>query len=242
MRACLVTGCGKGIGRDFIERHLIRTNDIVIGIYRSEVDDYECLLRWESRLLFVKGDVKDEDIFEKVMKLSKEKFGILPSKFVINAGMRLRNALECVDKTQIEDIWRTNYFQLRNVVKCMIANDLMESNLVYVSSIVSQRGFVDLDDYGATKAAAESLIRSIAVRFPEGCFNSISPGFTKTSYADSFMEKRRNLYEWTVSRAPKNRWGESHEISEIISCMMDASFSYMTGQNIVVDGGWLANA
>tara|TARA_B100000674_G_scaffold473530_1_gene464572 strand:- start:401 stop:775 length:375 start_codon:yes stop_codon:yes gene_type:complete len=124
----------------------------------------------------------------------------------------------------------------------MIANDLMDSNLVYVSSIVSQRGFVDLDDYGATKAAAESLIRSIAVRFPEGCFNSISPGFTKTSYADSFMKKRRNLYEWTVSRAPKNRWGESHEISEIISCMMDASFSYMTGQNIVVDGGWLANA
>ena len=39
MRACLVTGCGKGIGRDFIERHLIRTNDIVIGIYRLEVDD-----------------------------------------------------------------------------------------------------------------------------------------------------------------------------------------------------------
>ena len=187
------------------------------------------------------GDVKDEDVFDKVLELSKEKFDILPSKFVINAGMRLRKALNA-DKKQIDDIWRTNYFQLRNVLKLMIDNDLVASKLVYVSSIVSQRGFVDLDDYGATKAAAESLIRSMAVRFPEGCFNSISPGFTKTSYAESFMQHRSSLYEWTISRTPKDRWGESHEISELISLMMDSCFSYMTGQNIIVDGGWLANA
>ena len=71
--------------------------------------------------------------------------------------MRLRGKPWNALIKQIDDIWRTNYFQLRNVLKLMIDNDLAASKLVYVSSIVSQRGFVDLDDYGATKAAAESF-------------------------------------------------------------------------------------
>ena len=69
--------------------------------------------------------------------------------------------------------------------------------------------------------------------------NIISPGFTETSYFNNF-KKKKDLYNWTLSRIPMNRWGKSEEISKAILFLLSDESSYITGENINVDGGWLS--
>ena len=158
--------------------------------------------------------------------------------------MRLRNNIEDVNKDTLQRIWNINYFSLRNLINELIFQNLINNNisLVYVSSIVSSLGFEDLDDYGATKSAAESLIRSICVRFKGSRFNSVAPGFTKTSYAKSFQENQKKLYDWTLKRTPMSRWGTSKEIVDLIEFLLSSKSSYITGQTFKIDGGWSSNA
>ena len=70
--------------------------------------------------------------------------------------------------------------------------------------------------------------------------NSVSPGFTKTSFFKSFKKDKKKLYSWTLSRIPQNRWGESKEISELIYFLISENSNYINGENIKIDGGWLS--
>ena len=70
--------------------------------------------------------------------------------------------------------------------------------------------------------------------------NSISPGFTKTSFYKPFKKNKKKLYSWTLSRIPQKRWGEPKEISELIHFLISNNSNYITGENINIDGGWLS--
>ena len=240
----LITGCGKGIGREALKSTCENYSEPVVGIYRTDIQNYDDLKKYENKLLLIKGDVSEKNIYETCFKLCLKKFNKLPDKFIINAGMRLRKNIEDVGDDTLGEIWDINYFALRNLIKELILNGVMNNkiSLVYVSSIVSSLGFADLDDYGATKSAAESLIRSISVRFPKSRFNSVAPGFTETSYAKSFRENQTELYDWTLSRTPMSRWGSSEEIVDLIEFLLSSKSTYITGQTFKIDGGWSSNA
>ena len=239
----LITGCGKGIGREALSFYLHNSKETVFGVYRSTIDNDEELARYHSRMHLIKGDVRNEHLFENIFQRCYDSCSKYPDKFLVNAGMRLRSKVEDTPQKDINDIWNINYFALRNLIKTNIKFKNVDNvALVYISSIVSSMGFENLDDYGATKAASESLIRSIAVRFPQSRFNCISPGFTKTSYATNFKEKNKELYDWTISRTPMRRWGESLEIVNLIKFLLGNESSFITGQNFNADGGWSINA
>lgn len=239
----LITGCGKGIGREALSFYLHNSNQTIFGVYRSSIDNETELAKNYSRLHLIKGDVRDEKLFDDIFKTCHGSYSNYPDKFLVNAGMRLRSKVEDTSQDDITDIWKINYFALRNLIKTNIKYKNIDNiALVYISSIVSSMGFEDLDDYGATKAASESLIRSIAVRFPRSRFNCVSPGFTKTSYASNFKKKKKELYNWTISRTPMGRWGESLEIVNLIKFLLGKESSFITGQNFNADGGWSINA
>ena len=68
------------------------------------------------------------------------------------------------------------------------------------------------------------------------------PGFTKTSYSENFKNNLPLLYDWTIKRIPMARWAESREICNSINFLLTSQSSYITGQKLTVDGGWLANS
>ena len=73
-----------------------------------------------------------------------------------------------------------------------------------ISSIVGQIGFNQLSAYASSKGALISLTKSFALEFSKNGIraNSISPGFTKTSFYKKF-KKNKKLYKWTLSRIPQ---------------------------------------
>ena len=245
MTLFLVTGSGKGIGYCFINE-ILESNPLnkVVGISRSLPPMSSTIEKasLDNRYLFLKADLTDTSDFMSFFQEAHSRFGVYPSRYLVNAGMRLRSRLESTKPTDLSAVWQTNYFQLRQIICCLVSLNITDSRVVYVSSVVSQRGFADLDDYGATKAAGEALIRSSAVRFPEGCYNSILPGFAETSYASQFQSNLPELYNWTLNRTPKGRWATASEVTALAHFLFSDAASYITGQSLVVDGGWLSNA
>lgn len=246
MSILFITGCGKGIGREMIANWLDSnaSENKVVALYRSSVNNIEALEKYKDRILLIKGDAAERNDLEMCLKKSKDFFDRYPDKYLVNAGLRCRNNLEKVDQDTLENLWKVNYFSLRELILCLIKFRIINKNisLVYVSSIVSSVGFINLDDYGATKAASESLIRSTAMKFVKSRFNSIAPGFTKTSYSENFINNLPLLYDWTLNRIPMARWADSKEICNSINFLLTSQSSYITGQKLTVDGGWLANS
>ena len=68
--------------------------------------------------------------------------------------------------------------------------------------------------------------------------NVVSPGFTQTSYFDNF-KKNKKLFKWTLSQIPAKRWGKSEEVAKLIGFLISDESSYITGESINIDGGWI---
>ena len=115
----------------------------------------------------------------------------------------------------------------------------LDGSIVNIGSIVGQLGFSELAGYASTKTALIGLTKSFAAEMANKNIraNIVSPGFTKTSFYKKF--KRNNkLYKWTISRIPMKRWGDPHEVANLICFLISDKSSYITGENINIDGGW----
>ena len=133
------------------------------------------------------------------------------------------------------------YIPVDAIVLKKSSEEKLPGSIVNISSIVGQNGFDELSSYGSSKGALISLTKCFAVEMAKKNIraNSVSPGFTKTSFYKSFKKNKKKLYSWTLSRIPQRRWGKSEEISELIYFLISDNSQYITGENINIDGGWL---
>ncbi|MRW89777.1 glucose 1-dehydrogenase [Duganella sp. FT80W] len=115
-----------------------------------------------------------------------------------------------------------------------------DGRIVLMSSIAGLRGNRAIGLYGLSKAALAQLARNLAVEWgPSGiCVNAISPGLIRTPLAqdllanDAFMQRR-------LAMTPLRRVGEPSEIAGVAVMLASRAGGFITGQNIVVDGGTL---
>lgn len=111
-------------------------------------------------------------------------------------------------------------------------------SVVLMSSIAGLRGNRSIGLYGLSKAALAQLARNLAVEWgPRGVrVNAVSPGLVRTPLAaslladDSFMARR-------LAATPLRRVGEPHEIAAVVLMLASRAGGFITGQNLVVDGG-----
>ena len=112
--------------------------------------------------------------------------------------------------------------------------------VILMSSIAGLRGNGAIGLYGMSKAALAQLARNLAVEWGAHgiCVNAISPGLIRTPLAahlladDAFMRRRTAL-------TPLRRVGEPHEVAGVAVMLAGRAGGFITGQNIVVDGGTL---
>lgn len=112
--------------------------------------------------------------------------------------------------------------------------------VILMSSIAGLRGNGAIGLYGMSKAALAQLARNLAVEWgPRGiCVNAISPGLIRTPLGaqlladEAFMRRRTAL-------TPLRRVGEPHEVAGVAVMLAGRAGGFITGQNIVVDGGTL---
>ena len=236
----LVTGAGKGIGFSTVNL-LLEKGYHVYALTRYKKDNKKFILN--KNLKIINGDVNNFGLIKKIFKQSNKDRKIITG-LVNNAGIRQRMSFLDISSKDLTKVFNTNFFSIFFIINNFFKNLIekkLNGSIVNISSIVGQNGFSQLSSYGSTKGALSSLTKCFAVEMAKKNIraNIISPGFTETSYFNNF-KKKKDLYNWTLSRIPMNRWGKSEEISKAILFLLSDESSYITGENINVDGGWLS--
>jgi NAD(P)-dependent dehydrogenase (short-subunit alcohol dehydrogenase family) len=112
---------------------------------------------------------------------------------------------------------------------------------IFVASLTSSIGLANTSAYGASKAAVMGVVRSLAVEWaPLGVtVNAIQPGYFRTALTEAvFTDEARHA--WVTSRIPLGHVGEGRDLGGAAVFLASDAASYVTGQAIAVDGGWLA--
>jgi len=236
----LITGAGKGIGESSVHT-LLENGAFVYALIKDKNDNKK--FNNIKNLKIYNGKIENKKLLVKILndsnKLKKPIHGL-----VNNAGMRFRKKFLDINKKEINKVFEVNFFAVFSIMqifsKYLIKNRI-KGSIVNIASIVGQIGFNELSAYGSTKGALISLTKCLSLELSEYGIrvNSISPGFTKTSFYKNFKKNKKNLYSWTLNKIPLKRWGEPSEIANLITFILSDKSNYINGEDINIDGGWL---
>ena len=235
----LITGAGKGIGEQLVQS-AIKNGAFVYAVIKDKRDNRK--FKKNKNLKIYNGNVRNINLFKKIFKdseIEKKKINGL----INNAGVRFRKKFLKIKSKELKDVFETNFFSIFSILQLTSEfwiKRKIQGSVINLASIVGQSGFEDLSVYAATKGAVISLTKSFSVEMAKYGIraNSISPGFTKTSFYEKFKKKKK-LYNWTLSRIPMKRWGTTDEISNLILFVISDKSKYLNGENISIDGGWI---
>ena len=241
-KVCIVTGAGKGFGEEIAKEFYVQGAKLAL-ITRSQEDIDNLMVKFDSeRVLFVCGDVSDGNVVSQFISQTINKFGVI-DVLVNNAGMRFRKEFLDIGNDELDQVLNVNLKSVvslcQEVLPHMVKNN--GGKIINMSSIAGTLGFSDLSGYVMSKAAIIGLTKSLAVEFAGKNIqiNTLAPGFCKTSYFEKFQENTE-LYDFTLSRIPMNRWGSSKEVADVCVFLASSMSNYMTGEVLKVDGGWSA--
>tara|TARA_B100001057_G_scaffold499985_1_gene612827 strand:+ start:9523 stop:10269 length:747 start_codon:yes stop_codon:yes gene_type:complete len=232
-KVAIVTGGSKGIGRQISEA-LARAGAEVYAIGRSKESKTK-----PKGVIYCSCDITKKNTFKSLCKKiikEKGKIDILFNSAGISLESNNENMQE-IFRTTIE----TNLIATFNC--CQVVSELMlESGvIVNVSSIGSKVGFPGNPGYVSSKGGIKQLTKALAIDYSKKNIrvNSLVPGYMKTDMTKKSYENPKEKKERLNNMIIK-RWGKPQDlIGAAIFLCSDAS-SYMTGAELIIDGGWLS--
>jgi NAD(P)-dependent dehydrogenase (short-subunit alcohol dehydrogenase family) len=242
----LVTGGTSGIGRETAILFAKAGAKVVVA-GRRELEGKETidLIRAAGGDgLYVKADVSKASEVEALIQKTVEKFGRLDVAFN-NAGIE-GVWVPLIEQTE-EDWDRTIDVNLKGVWLCLkyeILQMLKQGGggaIVNMASIGGLVGFSGAAAYSASKHGVMGLTRAAALENARSKIriNAVCPGAVETALADRVFGAP-SVHKYVVSIHPIGRFGRPAEIAEAVLWMCSDRASFMTGQSLVLDGGFLA--
>ena len=141
---------------------------------------------------------------------------------------------------QWSKVIQTNLNSNYQIIKSLLPNMLKRKygKIIGISSIVGSTGNPGQSNYVASKSGMVGLYKSIASEVAKRNINVniISPGFITTTMTDNLNEDQKNSY---LSQIPMSRFGNPEDIANLVLFLASDESSYITGQNIHVNGGML---
>jgi NAD(P)-dependent dehydrogenase (short-subunit alcohol dehydrogenase family) len=243
-RIAVVVGGTTGIGRAIALGLADAGADVVVTGRRAQVIDEVAgaIEKKGRRTLRQPADVGDASSLEALRDQCLAAFGHVDI-VVVAAGVTKRVAsidMSEADWSRIMDTNVTGMMRTYQVfARPMIARG--SGRLIGIASLASYVGLQEVAAYGASKAAVAGLTRSLAVEWaPHGVtVNAIAPGVFETDLNREILKGPRG--QEFLMRTPMRRFGRTEElVGAAIYLASDAS-SFVTGQLLVVDGGFLAS-
>jgi NAD(P)-dependent dehydrogenase (short-subunit alcohol dehydrogenase family) len=231
-KAAIVTGGASGIGAA-IARRLAQAGAKVLIADIAEAAD----LAADAGCDFLRTDVGDPSQVAALCDEAVNRYGRLDI-MVNNAGIASGRPLANSDEINSSRFWRVNLLGVQTGIKEAAARMKPGGTIVNISSITAVRGFVQWGEYAATKAGIISLTQTAAVEYgPMGIrVNCIAPGIIDTPLAMNEAPDmvERNAAVFTLV----GRIGRPDELAAAVHFMVSDDASYVTGQTLLVDGGW----
>lgn len=233
-KVVLVTGATGGLGSEIA----VTMAEFGARVIASDIQGEKA--PQHPNITFIACDLSRSEDIEQLIYKAKSLYGCV-DVLVSNAGIQgPAGSLGDISDNDWQQVMDINLKSAVTLCSSLIP-DMVENgggSIILMSSIAGLRGNKAIGLYGLSKAALAQLARNLAVEWgPSGIrVNSISPGLIRTPLAtelinnESFIERRLSL-------TPLRRVGEPKEIAGVAVMLASSVGGFITGQNIVVDGG-----
>jgi NAD(P)-dependent dehydrogenase (short-subunit alcohol dehydrogenase family) len=244
-KTAIVTGASRGIGAA-IALGLARYGADVVVMSRnlSSLSEIAKRIRGLGRKsLAVKADIGiSEDIDSAVDKVLEhfQRIDILVNNAGISPVLKRAEEMTKADWNAVIGVNLTGTFLCSQAFgKVMIKQ--MDGKIINITSVGGTVGFPRQAAYCATKGAIIQLTRVLALDWARYNIqvNAVGPAYIETDLTED-MRRSKVISEDLLRKTPMGRFGKPEEIVGAVIFLASDASSYMTGQTIYVDGGWLA--
>ncbi|MBW4458143.1 MAG: glucose 1-dehydrogenase [Nostoc indistinguendum CM1-VF10] len=243
-KVALITGATSGIGKATAKAFGVAGAKVVFsGRREPEGKATEAQLRDAGvDCLFVRSDVSNEAEIKALVQTTIEKFGKLDCAFNNASIEALPKPLH---EQLIEDFDKLMAINTRGLFLCMkyeIQQMLTQGAgaIVNTSSLGGLIAFPGASPYVASKHAVMGLTRAAALDYAKQGIriNAVTPGATATEMLDRSLDRMGITADDFASTVPMGRIGQAKEIAQAVVFLCSDAASYITGQPLVIDGGF----
>lgn len=245
-KVVIVTGGSFGIGKATAIAFAKRGAKVVIAdwVEDKEQETIKEIKALGGEVLFVKCDVSKNNDVKEMIEKTIETFGRLDYAFN-NAGIEGASAPthECTEENwektigvNLKGVWLCMKYEIMQMMK------LGKGAIVNNASIAGLVGFPDIPAYVASKHGVIGLTKNAALEYAKSGIrvNVVCPGVIKTPMIDRFTGKNKKVEKQFESMEPIGRLGQPEEVAEAVVWLCSDASSFITGDAIPVDGGWVA--
>jgi Tropinone reductase 1 len=241
----LVTGGTKGIGFAIADE-LLRLGATTYIVSRNEDDVQRCLSRWDADGLPARGfmaDVKSDEDRQRIFKRLNQS-GTFLNFLINNVATNIRKTALETSREDYDHLIATNMTSAFEM--CRLFHPLLKSaQSSAIVNILSVAGLTHIGTgtpYAMTKAALAQMTRNLAVEWAADGIrvNAVAPWYVETPLVQVVLNDA--MYrEKILSRTPMRRIGRPEEIAGVVAFLCLPASSYVTGQCLIVDGGFSIN-
>jgi len=241
-KTAVITGCNRGIGKKILE--IFSENGATVFACTRSIDEEfksflnELIKKFNNQIIPIQFNLDDESKIKEaannILALNK------PIDILVNNAATIHTAIfQMTSIKKLKEVFEINFFSqtifTQYILKSMIKNK--KGSIVYISSSSALDGNEGRSAYAASKAAiitqAKTLSRELGVHNIR--VNSIAPGLTDT---DMMKENhKKEIVNEVLSKTSLRRIADPAEIANVVLLLSSGLTSYITGQNIRVDGG-----
>ena len=239
-KVALVTGAGRGIGKEIALTFARYGADVIVNYHGSEQKAAEVVAQIEAmgrKAVAVQCSVADYDACGKMITDMLASFGHIDI-LVNNAGITKDNLMIKMSEEDFDTVIDTNLKGTFHTIKHMYRPFLKQKSgrIINMSSVSGVLGNAGQANYAASKAGVIGLTRSMAKELASRniTVNAVAPGYIETDMTQAMSESAREAIR---AQIPLQRIGHPKDIAEVVAFLASDKASYITGQVISVDGG-----
>lgn len=241
-KTVIVTGANRGIGLATVEV-FAEQQAVIWACARKQSNEFESKMREISdrnatTIKPVYFDVTDKEAVKNAIKMISQELTKSIDVLVNNAGISIERLFRMTSPELIQKTMEINFLS-QVYLSQLVSRYMMRAktgSIVNVASVSGVEGKQGSIAYGSSKAAVIFSTKTMAREL--GSYgirvNSVSPGFIAT---DMWHDRKKEIKEKILNETPLHRQGTPKEVANVILFLASDRSSYITAQNIIVDGG-----
>lgn len=233
----IITGAAAGIGAAMVTRFL-QDGYRVVAVDRATdpQDRAPC-----DNYRYLQADLAEKSSAQLIITFTQNNFGDA-DVLINNAGIGGAKAVDQTDDESWDHILNVNLGSVFRLSKAVLPRMIARGSgsIVHITSVFGLIGFRTTSAYAASKAAIAGLTQQMTVDYgPKGIrVNAIAPGLIETAMTEKLLQDP-TYRDLMLNGTPLARTGKPYEVAAAAAFLCSADASFINGQILGVDGGWL---